>query len=103
MSKSNEPDITFPESAHEYNDPDLSPKEFLLAIMRDQRLPVPTRMEAAAKVAVYEHPRLAQTNQDISGGLRIVIEGGLPALPGTDIIMPNLNREPLAKKSNGSG
>lgn len=102
MPKEYDPNIIVSGSDHAYNDPDLSPKEMLLAIMRDQRLPLPIRMEAATKVAVYEHPRLAQTNQDISGGLRIVIEGGLPALPGTNIIMPTLGKEP-PKKSNGSG
>jgi hypothetical protein len=99
MPKANEPETIPLDSEHEYNNRDLSPKEFLLAIMRDQRIPLPARMEAAAKVAVYEHPRLAQTSQDITGGVKIVIEGGLPALPGTDIIMPTVG---AAKKVNGS-
>jgi hypothetical protein len=73
---------------HEYNAPGLSPKEFLLAIMRDQRIPLNARMEAANKVAVFEHPRLAQVNQDLTAGVTIKIEGGLPQLPGTNIIMP---------------
>ena len=46
------------------------------------------RIDAAAKVSVYMHPRLAQVSQDITAGLKIVIEGGLPQLPGTNIIMP---------------
>lgn len=102
MHKDDEPEIIPPDTEHAYNNENLSPKEFLLAVMRDQRLPLPARMEAASKVAVYEHPRLAQTNQDLTAGIRIVIEGGLPALPGTDVIMPDL-KPPNTKKPNGSG
>lgn len=103
MRKDDEPEIIPPDSTeHAYNNEALTPKEFLLAIMRDRLLPLPARMEAASKVAVYEHPRLAQTSQDLTAGIRIVIEGGLPALPGTDIIMPDLGRQP-PKKTNGSG
>jgi hypothetical protein len=84
---------------HKYDDTELSPKEFLLAVMRDTRLPISVRMEAAAKVAVYEHARLAQVTQDITADMKIIIEGGLPALPGTDVIMPKTE----TKKTNGSG
>jgi hypothetical protein len=71
-----------------YNDPTLSPKDFLLAVMRDRRLPLAARIEAATKVSVYEHARLAQITQDMTIGATIRIEGGLPLLPGTNIIMP---------------
>jgi hypothetical protein len=98
MPKSNEPEILGPEPEHAYNDPELSPREFLLALMHDKRLPIPIRADAAAKVAVYEHPRLAQVTQDVTAGLRIEIIGGLPELPGTNVIMPNAS---LAKKANG--
>jgi hypothetical protein len=86
-----------------YNDPTLSPKDFLLAVMRDRRLPLAARIEAATKVSVYEHPRLAQVNQDMTIGATIRIEGGLPALPGTNIIMPeaNVSTSTETKKSNG--
>lgn len=47
------------------------------------------------------HPRLAQVTQDITAGITIRIEGGLPALPGTDIIMPDNEKSPLPAKGNG--
>jgi hypothetical protein len=83
-----------------YNDPTLSPKDFLLAIMRDRRLPLAARIEAATKVSVYEHARLAQVTQDMTIGATIRIEGGLPLLPGTNIIMPESATQ-TNKKSNG--
>ena len=99
MPKETEGEILGP--GHAYDDPNLSPQDFLLAIMHDTRLPVSVRMDAAAKVSVYIHPRLAQVQQDVSTGLLIRIEGGLPALPGTDIIMPQGEEAP--RKTNGSG
>jgi hypothetical protein len=100
MDKPKEGEILGPEP-HAYDDPNLSPKEFLHAVYRDVRMPMATRIDAAKAAAVYEHPRLAQVNQDISGGLKIMIEGGLPALPGTNIIMPGSEETP--RKTNGSG
>jgi|SRR5262245_229426 len=85
---------------HAYDDADLSAKEFLEAIYRDTTLPISVRMEAATKVAVYTHPRLQQVSQDVQGGLTIKIQGGLPELPGTNIIMPDRVDKP---KGNGSG
>ena len=35
---------------HKYDNPKLSPKEFLLAVMRDPTVPLGLRIEAAAKV-----------------------------------------------------
>jgi hypothetical protein len=72
-----------------YNDPTISPQDFLLAVMHDERLPMASRIDAATKVAVYVHARLAQVTQDITAGITIRIEGGLPELPGTNIIMPD--------------
>lgn len=100
MDKPKDGEVLGPDS-HAYDNLDLSPKEFLLAVMRDNRLPISVRMDAAAKVAVYEHPRLQQVNQNVEGGMTIRIEGGLPDLPGTNIIMPE--HEKQAKKTNGSG
>jgi hypothetical protein len=75
--------------------------EFLLAVMHDARVPMAARIDAAKSVSVYMHPRLAQVTQEITGGVRIIIEGGLPALPGTNIIMPDpMNNK---KTTNGSG
>jgi hypothetical protein len=88
-----------------YNDQTLSPKEFLLAVMRDRRLPLAARIEAATKVSVYEHARLAQVTQDMTIGATIRIEGGLPLLPGTNIIMPetetSTSSTTVKKKGNG--
>lgn len=83
--------------------------EFLLAVMHDRRTPMAARIEAAKSVSVYMHPRLAQVTQEVTGGIKIIIEGGLPALPGTNIIMPETNygrkssEGPSYKKSNGNG
>jgi hypothetical protein len=98
MPKPHEPEIIPPESQHAYDDPDIDPKGFLLAVMHDKRLPVTTRMEAATKVSVYIYPRLAQVDQEINAGVRIRIEGGLPPLPGTSVIMP----ENQADKKTGT-
>src|SRR5262245_59891343 len=102
------PEILGPEQ--DYKAPNLSPKEFLLAIMRDQKVPLAARMDAAAKVAVFEHPRLAQVNQDVTSGVTIRIEGGLPPLPGTNVIMPTLTPSSTespptlhSPKTNGKG
>jgi hypothetical protein len=87
-----------------FNNPNLTPQEFLLALMHDEDMPVPARIEAAKAVSVYIHPRLAQVTQEISAGVKIVIEGGLPSLPGTHIIMPDgLANTSGSTKPNGSG
>jgi hypothetical protein len=86
---------------HAYNEPDLPPMEFLLAIMHDRRTPLAARIDAAKAVSVYMHPRLAQVTQEVTAGLTIKIEGGLPELPGTSIIMPN--QPGKGTGSNGSG
>jgi hypothetical protein len=101
MPKTLDGEVLPPE--HEYDNPNLSPKDFLLAVMRDKKVPLSGRMDAASKVAVFEHPRLAQVSQDVTAGVTIKIEGGLPALPGTNIIMPNNEQSatPVAK-TNGS-
>ena len=100
MDKPKEGEILGPKQ-HEYNRPGLSPKEFLYATFQDDSLPMSVRIDAAKAVAVYEHPRLAQVNQNIEGGMTIRIQGGLPALPGTNIIMPESEEVPI--KTNGSG
>jgi hypothetical protein len=40
-----------------YNDPDLSPKEFLIAVMRSTHLPITIRIKAAEAAAPYFTPR----------------------------------------------
>jgi hypothetical protein len=97
MSKSPTQEVLGPKPA--YNNPDISPQDFLLAVMHDERLPMASRIDAATKVAVYVHARLAQVTQDITAGVTIRIEGGLPELPGTNIIMPNTS----TSRSTGNG
>jgi hypothetical protein len=92
MPKEIDGEILGPE--HAYDDPNIEPKEFLVAVMRDTRLPMSVRMDAAAKVSVYVHPRLAQMSSDSTVGMTIRIEGGLPDLPGTNIIMPENKKKP---------
>jgi hypothetical protein len=99
LAKQTESEILEPQPA--YNKADLSPQDFLVAVYQDHRLPMSVRIEAASKVSVYMHPRLAQITQDVTAGVTIRIEGGLPALPGTNIIMPvhaNIESKP---KGNG--
>jgi hypothetical protein len=95
MTKPIEGEILGP--THAYDNPDLSSKEFLLACVHDTRLPISVRIDAASKVSAYEHPRLAQVSSDVTAGVRIIIEGGLPNLPGTNIIMPK------TEKTSGNG
>jgi hypothetical protein len=38
---------------HHYDGPDLSPKEFLLAVMNDPAVPLSLRVDAAHRVAPY--------------------------------------------------
>ena len=85
-----------------YNDPELPPMEFLLAVMHDDKVPMAARIDAAKAVSVYMHPRLAQVTQEVTAGIKIVIEGGLPALPGTNIIMPEEHTSGNVKM-NGKG
>jgi len=94
-------EILEPRIPHAYNQPGLSPKEFLYATFQDQSLPMSVRIDAAKAVAVYEHPRLAQVSQDVQGGLTIRIQGGLPDLPGTNIIMPDHQGTQKSVKTNG--
>jgi hypothetical protein len=101
MDKPKEGEILGPES-RPYDDPNLSSKDFLRAVYTCSRLPMSTRIEAAKAAAAYEHPRLQQVASDITAGVRLVIEGGLPALPGTNVIMPG-TEETQKKTTNGSG
>jgi hypothetical protein len=104
LARKPEAEILEPEPA--YNDQTLSPQDFLLAVMHDKRLPMAARIDAASKVSVYIHPRLAQITQDVTAGVTIRIEGGLPQLPGTNIIMPEHTKHTVtaeASQSKGNG
>jgi hypothetical protein len=80
---------------------DISALGLMQKTYKDTHLPYAIRLDAAQKAAPYEVPRLAQSTQDVTAGLTIRIEGGLPDLPGTNIIMPHEAGD--SKKPNGSG
>jgi len=42
---------------HAYDDPDIGPIEFLLAVMRAQHLPMATRIDAAKAILPFTEPR----------------------------------------------
>jgi hypothetical protein len=78
---------------HDYNDPNISPKDFMLAVMRDPSVPLSLRMDAANNVAPYEHAMAPHIQPQVHLTLRI--EGGLTTqLPG---------EQPLIEQRDGVG
>ena len=59
---------------HAYNDPNLSPKEFLLAVMRDPSQPMATRIKAARDVAPYF---IAAPRPVVQGPTLTIVIGGI--------------------------
>jgi hypothetical protein len=59
---------------HAYNDPNLSPKEFLLAVMRDPSQPMATRITAARDVAPYF---IAAPRPVVQGPTITIVIGGI--------------------------
>ena len=59
---------------HAYNDPNLSPKEFLLAVMRDPSQPMATRITAARDVAPYF---IAAPRPVVQGPTLTIVIGGI--------------------------
>jgi hypothetical protein len=60
---------------HAYDDPDLSPKDFMLAVMRDTTLPIQTRVKAAAYLLpLTEH----QPRTVVHGSMITIVIGGMP-------------------------
>ena len=100
MDKPKEGQVLGP-GVHAYNVKGLPSKEWLRRVFEDEALPMSTRIDAAKACATYEHPRLQQVASDITAGVTIRIEGGLPDLPGTNIIMPGTEKSNM--KTNGSG
>src|SRR6516225_9237934 len=45
-----------------YNDPSLTPLEFILAVMHDEHLPMATRIQAASAAMPYTNPYPRPTN-----------------------------------------
>ena len=68
--------MTSSSTAHQYDNPELSAVDFLLAVMRDRSLSIPVRVDAAAKLLP-----LYQKTQTIT----IRIEGGLPNLSPDEV------------------
>jgi hypothetical protein len=68
---------------------DVTPEEFLLAVLRDPTQPLGLRNHNAEVLLPYTKPKLiavaawAHTEMPT-----ITITGGLPALPGTNTVMP---------------
>jgi len=100
MDKPKDGEVLGPKS-HAFNVRGLPSKEWLRRVFEDEALPMSVRIDAAKACATYEHPRLQQVASDITAGVTIRIEGGLPELPGTNIIMPET--EESKSKTNGSG
>jgi hypothetical protein len=61
---------------HAYDDPDLSPLEFLQAVYRDPLLPMSTRIDAARGLLPYTEPRPMNSVIDCK-----VVIGGLGSSP----------------------
>jgi hypothetical protein len=74
---------------------EATPLEFLTATYRDERVPFDMRLDAAKAAAAYTHPRLIAVHAIAAQGEKIVLSGGLPRLPGTETIMPEVGREPV--------
>lgn len=70
----------------------LTPLDYLLRVMRNPRNEVDVRVDAAKAAAPYVHPKLAQINTNGTNIVTIIVEGGLPAMPGSPTIMPQLGR-----------
>jgi hypothetical protein len=49
----------------------LSPVEYLLGIMRDEELDLPTRLDAAKAVAPYTNPRLASIDSTVRAEVNV--------------------------------
>ena len=65
-------------SRHACDAPDISPIEFMLAVMRDTTLPLAIRLDAASKVAPFYHRRLRSQESN----------------PHCTIVIPPLSYEP---------
>src|SRR5262249_2305567 len=91
---------------HLYDDPDLSPLEFMLAVMRDTTLPLAIRLDAAAKVAPFYHRRLRSLNPHYT-----IVIPPLSLEPWSEICSPwprttakhSQNSDPSSKTLNHGG
>jgi hypothetical protein len=51
----------------------LSPVDYLLSIMRDEALDLPTRLDAAKSVAPYTNPRLASIDATVKSEVKVAL------------------------------
>jgi hypothetical protein len=63
--------IHLPETQHAYNDQQIAPKDFLLAVMHDRTLGLSTRIEAARMALPLCHNPPAETRADPDLVLRV--------------------------------
>jgi hypothetical protein len=55
----------------------LTPLEYMLAVMRDEKADEERRLDAAKSAAPYVHPKLAQTELNVKGDLRTMTDDAL--------------------------
>jgi hypothetical protein len=72
--------LDLPPQTHAYDDPDLSPIEFLQAVYRDRTLPMSTRIDAARALLPYTEPRPANS---FPARCKIIIGGLGPCDPSS--------------------
>jgi hypothetical protein len=78
---------------HRYNNPGLSPLQFLQAVYRDSSVPMYLRMLAAERAAPYEHRPTFVERDPWPGEHRVIIK-----IEGLGIEAPELiEREPEVK------
>lgn len=69
---------------------EVTPEEFLLAVLRDPQQPLGLRNHNAEVLLPYTKPKLiAVAAWDRTEAPVITVVGGLPALPGTETTMPS--------------
>ena len=85
---------------HAYDDPDIGPIEFLLAVMRAQHLPMATRISAASALLPFTEPRPGPRPTNSVPRCTIVI-GGIPP-EALDRITADHSQNPLSANKGPS-
>jgi hypothetical protein len=65
--------------------------DFLMAVVKNPKIDLDVRIECAVAALPYQKPRLVafvQQGNTNPNEMRLVIQGGLPKLPGSNTIMP---------------
>ena len=55
----------------------VTPLDFLLSVMRDSKKDLEYRIDAAKSAAPYVHPKLAMTDVNVTGDLRLLTDEAL--------------------------